>query len=269
MHSEAGAHMNGPASPESESGPSTDSVALPPPPPPTEGLRLVLWRLGGLLLTMRPHQWIKNVFVLAPMVFAREMFVTDLLVRAIGAFGVFCLLAGAVYLSDAKTAPKLGLDLEGGTQIILEPKTNAGQTVSTEQLNQARDIIVQRVDAGGVSGAEVTTQGDRNIVVSIPEIPTQEVRDAISKSSQLQFRPVLAVAAGSPQPTASPSPMVKDTSRSSTVARSGSSVTGCSGSRTDDSVSRTSVMRSALTDARGSRTSMKVAIMIDMRICIR
>ena len=97
MHSEAGAQMNGPASPESESGPSTDSVAMSPPPPPTEGLRLVLWRLGGLLLTMRPHQWIKNVFVLAPMVFAREMFVTDLLVRAIGAFGVFCLLTGAVY----------------------------------------------------------------------------------------------------------------------------------------------------------------------------
>jgi preprotein translocase subunit SecD len=116
------------------------------------------------------------------------------------------LLAGAVYLSDAKTQPKLGLDLEGGTQIILEPKTAAGQSVSTEQLNQARDIIVQRVDAGGVSGAEVTTQGDRNIVVSIPEIPTQEVRDAISKSSQLQFRPVLAVAAGAPQPAVTPSP---------------------------------------------------------------
>jgi preprotein translocase subunit SecD len=116
------------------------------------------------------------------------------------------LLAGAIFLSDAKTHPKLGLDLEGGTQIILEPKTEAGQSVSTEQLNQARDIIVQRVDAGGVSGAEVTTQGDRNIVVSIPEIPTQEVRDAISKSSQLQFRPVLAVAAGSPQAAASASP---------------------------------------------------------------
>lgn len=116
------------------------------------------------------------------------------------------LLAGANVWSDAQTTPKLGLDLEGGTQIILEPKTTAGQTVSAEQLNQARDIIVQRVDAGGVSGAEVTTQGDRNIVVSIPEIPTQEVRDAISRSSQLQFRPVLAIAAGVPQPTASPSP---------------------------------------------------------------
>ena len=103
------------------------------------------------------------------------------------------LLAGAYYWSTAQLSPKLGLDLEGGTQIILEPQTTAGQSVSAEQLNQARDIIVQRVDAGGVSGAEVTTQGDRNIVVSIPEIPTQEVRDAISRSSQLQFRPVLAV----------------------------------------------------------------------------
>ncbi len=116
------------------------------------------------------------------------------------------LLAGAVFLSDAQPNPKLGLDLKGGTQIILEPKTEAGQSVSAEQLNQARDIIVQRVDAGGVSGAEVTTQGDRNIVVSIPEIPTQEVRDAISKSSQLQFRPVLAVGPGSPQAAAPASP---------------------------------------------------------------
>ena len=127
---------------------------------------------------------------------------TALLVLIVSLIGV---LAGAIYWSDAQANPKLGLDLEGGTQIILEPQTTAGQSVSAEQLNQARDIIVQRVDAGGVSGAEVTTQGDRNIVVSIPEIPTQEVRDAISRSSQLQFRPVLAVGAGVPQPTPSPS----------------------------------------------------------------
>jgi 4-hydroxybenzoate polyprenyltransferase len=68
-----------------------------PPRGPAGGVALTVWRLGGLLLGMRPHQWIKNVFVLAPMVFAREMFVTDLLIRSIGAFGVFCLLTGAVY----------------------------------------------------------------------------------------------------------------------------------------------------------------------------
>lgn len=136
------------------------------------------------------------------------------------------LLAGAMHWSDAQATPKLGLDLKGGTQIILEPKTVEGQTVTAEQLNQARNIIVQRVDAGGVSGAEVTTQGDRNIVVSIPEIPTQEVRDAISKSSQLQFRPVLAIAAGSPQPqptvspsgTASPDPSASPTASGAPAA---------------------------------------------------
>jgi 4-hydroxybenzoate polyprenyltransferase len=64
---------------------------------------LLLWRVGGLVRTMRPHQWVKNVFVLAPLVFAKEIFVTELLVRAIGAFGVFCLLASAVYTMNDLT----------------------------------------------------------------------------------------------------------------------------------------------------------------------
>jgi 4-hydroxybenzoate polyprenyltransferase len=55
------------------------------------------WRLLGVVRTMRPHQWVKNVFVLAPVVFAKDFFHPDLLVRAFGAFGVFCLLASAVY----------------------------------------------------------------------------------------------------------------------------------------------------------------------------
>jgi decaprenyl-phosphate phosphoribosyltransferase len=81
--------------PESEGAPSSQGSS--PRQPPEGGVRLVIWRLGGLLLSLRPHQWVKNVFVLAPVVFAREIFVGDLLVRSIGAFGVFCLLAGAVY----------------------------------------------------------------------------------------------------------------------------------------------------------------------------
>lgn len=57
----------------------------------------VWWRIGGLLHTIRPHQWVKNAFVLAPVVFAKEVFDLALLVRAGAAFVVFCLLAGAVY----------------------------------------------------------------------------------------------------------------------------------------------------------------------------
>ncbi|HYN30212.1 MAG TPA: protein translocase subunit SecD, partial [Dermatophilaceae bacterium] len=119
--------------------------------------------------------------------------------------GLVSLLVGAQQLSNATFAPKLGLDLEGGTQIILEPRLSGAQTVSPEQISQARDIIVQRVDAGGVAGAEVTTQGGRNIVVSMPGVPDQATEDAIRRSSQMQFRPVLAVEAGSPQPAATPS----------------------------------------------------------------
>jgi decaprenyl-phosphate phosphoribosyltransferase len=79
------------AEPMSEPPPSELSEA------PAGGLELVLYRLSGLLMTMRPHQWVKNVFVLAPLVFAKEIFVPELLARAVGAFGVFCLLASAVY----------------------------------------------------------------------------------------------------------------------------------------------------------------------------
>ncbi len=65
------------------------------PPPRSEGS--LAWRVGGVLRTVRPHQWVKNVFVLAPVVFAKEIFAPLLLMQAAAAFGIFCLLAGAVY----------------------------------------------------------------------------------------------------------------------------------------------------------------------------
>jgi decaprenyl-phosphate phosphoribosyltransferase len=62
--------------------------------------------LSGLVKTLRPHQWVKNVFVLAPMVFHKDVFVStpvgtalnlSVTGRALAATGIFCLLAGAVY----------------------------------------------------------------------------------------------------------------------------------------------------------------------------
>jgi 4-hydroxybenzoate polyprenyltransferase len=71
--------------------------------------------MRGLIQTLRPHQWVKNLFVLAPMVFHKDLFkhtpdgpFLNLTVtgRALAATGVFCLLAGAVYtindLADAE-----------------------------------------------------------------------------------------------------------------------------------------------------------------------
>jgi 4-hydroxybenzoate polyprenyltransferase len=57
----------------------------------------VLWRVRGVVQTLRPHQWVKNLFVLAPVVFAKELTSKELIKEAAFAFAVFCMLAGAVY----------------------------------------------------------------------------------------------------------------------------------------------------------------------------
>ncbi|MGO8685295.1 MAG: decaprenyl-phosphate phosphoribosyltransferase [Thermoleophilia bacterium] len=55
---------------------------------------------SALLRSVRPRQWTKNLVVLAPLVFSFGLTVPALLVRAIVAFGLFCALSGAVYLSN-------------------------------------------------------------------------------------------------------------------------------------------------------------------------
>lgn len=54
--------------------------------------------LRALLVSLRPHQWIKNLVVLAALAFSKHLFDADAFVRAALAFGVFCALAGATYL---------------------------------------------------------------------------------------------------------------------------------------------------------------------------
>ncbi|WP_291054927.1 protein translocase subunit SecD [Herbiconiux sp.] len=128
-------------------------------------------------------------------------------------------IAGGVIFSTATWTPKLALDLEGGTQIILTPKLESGQQVSSEQLDQAVSIIRQRVDASGVSEAEVTTQGGTNVVVSIPGSPDQATLDRIESSAKLDFRAVLLADVATPSASTSPAPTV-DPSLSTTPTAS-------------------------------------------------
>lgn len=105
-------------------------------------------------------------------------------------------LTAGVLLSNATWLPKLALDLEGGTQIILSPQVQNGQSVQQEQLDQAVSIIRQRIDASGVSEAQISTEGSRNIVVSLPGKPDQATLDRVKSSARLDFRAVLV--AGGP-----------------------------------------------------------------------
>ena len=112
---------------------------------------------------------------------------------------------GAVQWGGGQWTPKLALDLEGGTQIVLAPQVAEGAQVTQEQLDQAVGIIRQRVDASGVSEAEITTQGGERIVVAIPGEPDTATMQRIQASAKMEFRPVLASAiANDPAASAPP-----------------------------------------------------------------
>ena len=123
-------------------------------------------------------------------------------------------------------APKLDLDLAGGTQIILTPQLESDtQVITQDELDQAVSIIRQRVDASGVSEAQINTQGSKNIVVSLPGTPDQATLDRIQSSAKLEFRAVIcATDAASTTPACTPtSPTATPTATptdSSTVAPS-------------------------------------------------
>ena len=103
---------------------------------------------------------------------------------------------GSLSDENASFTPKLALDLQGGTQIILSPLLLDGAEVTQEQLDQAVSIIRQRVDASGVSESQVLTQGDRNIIVSIPGTPDENTLKLIKASAKLEFRAVLLASPG-------------------------------------------------------------------------
>ncbi|MEV7396581.1 protein translocase subunit SecD [Aeromicrobium sp. NPDC092404] len=88
---------------------------------------------------------------------------------------------------DSAWQPRLGLDLEGGTRITLEAKSTDGK-VTQAKLDQARDIIDQRVNATGVSEAEVTTQGSNQVIIEIPGERRAGIVDEVGRTAQLRFR---------------------------------------------------------------------------------
>ncbi|GIG17429.1 hypothetical protein Cme02nite_57610 [Catellatospora methionotrophica] len=130
---------------------------------------------------------------------------------------IFVILASAVWFGgkggwENRLAPNLGLDLVGGSRVTLQAQTGAdGQPPSAQDLEQARRIIADRVDARGVSEAQVVIEGTQNIVISVAKKGDDAIAD-VGQASQLFFRKVLSQTDGSglaaapqPQPSASPS----------------------------------------------------------------
>jgi preprotein translocase subunit SecD len=104
-----------------------------------------------------------------------------------------------------------GLDLSSGTSVTLQAQTNKpGQTPSQAAMTKAVQIITNRVEATGLTGASVVQQGNDEIVVSVPGAGAQKVATLVGETALLRLRQVLYVApnttTAAPQPSAGASP---------------------------------------------------------------
>jgi SecD/SecF fusion protein len=101
---------------------------------------------------------------------------------------VLGLIAGSVY-AVSKKETRLGLDLQGGVQLIYEGKPTAQQpTVTTEALQRSLDVMRDRVDAFGVAEPELLLSGDRQIEVNLPgEEDAERAAEQVGTTAQLFF----------------------------------------------------------------------------------
>jgi preprotein translocase subunit SecD len=87
--------------------------------------------------------------------------------------------------------PALGLDLQGGISVIL----TAPPDTPTEQLEQAVEVMRNRIEDSGVQEPEISIQGDNAVLVQLPGVTdTEAALQIIGTTGQLSFRPVLEVA---------------------------------------------------------------------------
>ncbi len=125
------------------------------------------------------------------------------LVRALIALGI---VAGSLYVT-VTTPARLGLDLRGGTQIVLETQDSPTVRAGKESTDRAVEVLRRRVDALGVAEPTLTRSGDRRIIVELPGLQDpREAAEVIGRTAQLTFHPVLGLATPTPTTSGSPSP---------------------------------------------------------------
>jgi SecD/SecF fusion protein len=112
-------------------------------------------------------------------------------VRALAAVAV---IAAAAFF--ALTSPvRLGLDLRGGTQIVLETRDTGTVVADAASTDRVVEVLRKRVDALGVSEPTLARSGDTRIIVELPGVQDpREAAETIGRTAQLTFHPVVSAA---------------------------------------------------------------------------
>jgi preprotein translocase subunit SecD len=150
----------------------------------------------------------------------------------------------------------LGLDLTSGTTVALQAVKPGGGTPTATEMQQAIQIMDNRVNGAGVTEAQVVQQGADIINVSVPGQSAQAVVAKVSRTAELQFRQVLLIApntstatpSASPSPSASASPSSK-ASASPSPSASGAASSAASATPSPTATSATSTWQQAQGDA--------------------
>lgn len=107
--------------------------------------------------------------------------------RSILVLGVIGL---AIFLVATRPV-RLGLDLEGGTQIVLEAQPTEGQAVTDDTINRTLEVLRRRVDQLGVSEPTLQRSGDERVIIELPGVSDPEqALEVIGRTAQLTFHPV-------------------------------------------------------------------------------
>ncbi|MFZ3107019.1 MAG: preprotein translocase subunit SecD, partial [Candidatus Hydromicrobium sp.] len=94
-----------------------------------------------------------------------------------------------IFRDSVSESIKLGLDLKGGTQIILKPVERGAESVTNEALDKAQFIIMNRIDKLGISEPLVTRDYNKNLIIQLPGVDEpQRAIEVIGKTAQLEFK---------------------------------------------------------------------------------
>lgn len=108
-------------------------------------------------------------------------------VRALIALAVMAV--AAIFAMTEK--PRLGIDLRGGTQIVLEARDSAAAKATSQTTDDAMEVLRQRVDALGVAEPTLVRSGDDRIIVELPGLQDpREAAEVLGRTAQLTFHPV-------------------------------------------------------------------------------
>jgi SecD/SecF fusion protein len=119
------------------------------------------------------------------------------IVRIILAVGVIALSTFLVVTRE----PRLGLDLSGGTLIVLEAQSTDTVEANAENTDRVRDVLERRVNELGVAESSLARSGENRIIVELPGVQdAREAAETIGKTAQLTFHPVLGLAGPEQKP---------------------------------------------------------------------